>query len=108
MSAWYTPIKVQLSRAHMLTNYLIQIWTTVYKCGLTVWTDHAALTWLQNFKSLEGQLAQWLETLQDYQFNIVHRPGAGTIMQTRCHHYHAENHICLPNFCDIRLKLHWW
>jgi len=39
-------------------------------------TDHAAaLTRLQKFKSPEGQLARWLETLQDYQFNIVHRPG---------------------------------
>lgn len=26
-------------------------------------TDHGALTWLQNFKSLEGQLARWLEKL---------------------------------------------
>ena len=34
-----------------------------------------ALTWLQNFKSPEGQLARWLEKLQEYQFTIVHRPG---------------------------------
>ena len=38
-------------------------------------TDHGALTWLQNFKSPEGQLARWLEKLQEYQFTIVHRPG---------------------------------
>ena len=41
----------------------------------TIRTDHGALTWLQNFKSPEGQLARWLENLQGYQFTIVHRPG---------------------------------
>ena len=35
-------------------------------------TDHGALTWLQNFKSPEGQLAKWLEKLQEYQFTIDH------------------------------------
>ena len=29
----------------------------------------------KNFKSPEGQLARWLEKLQEYQFTIVHRPG---------------------------------
>ena len=41
----------------------------------TVRTDHGALTWLQNFRSPEGQLARWLEKLQAFQFTIVHRPG---------------------------------
>ena len=38
-------------------------------------TDHGAMTWLQNFKSPEGQFARWLEKLQEYQFTIVHQPG---------------------------------
>lgn len=38
-------------------------------------TDHASLTWLLNFKEPEGQLARWLETLQDYDFEIRHRSG---------------------------------
>lgn len=38
-------------------------------------TDHASLTWLLNFKEPEGQLARWLEALQDYNFQIVHRAG---------------------------------
>ena len=56
--------------------------------NFTVRTDHAALTWLQNFKSPEGQLARWLETLQDYQFDIVHRPG--------CRHNNADALSRLP------------
>ena len=38
-------------------------------------TDHAALRWLLNFKDLEGQMARWLERLQMYDFEIVHRKG---------------------------------
>ena len=41
----------------------------------TIRTDHSTLTWLQNFKQPEGQLARWLEKLQEFQFTIVHRPG---------------------------------
>ena len=38
-------------------------------------TDHGSLTWLSNFKEPEGQLARWLERLQEYDFSITHRPG---------------------------------
>ena len=38
-------------------------------------TDHAALTWLQQFKHPEGQLARWLEQLQEFEFQTEHRPG---------------------------------
>ena len=38
-------------------------------------TDHAALRWLQEFKQPEGQLARWLEQLQEFDFQTEHRPG---------------------------------
>ena len=38
-------------------------------------TDHAALRWLRSFKEPEGQIARWLETLDSYNFTLVHRPG---------------------------------
>ena len=41
----------------------------------TVRTDHGSLTWLRNFKEPEGQLARWLEKLQEFDFQIIHRPG---------------------------------
>ena len=37
-------------------------------------TDHGSLAWLWNFKKPEGQLAHWLERLQEYNFKICHRP----------------------------------
>ena len=38
-------------------------------------TDHGSLTWLRNFKNPENQLARWLERMQEYDFDIVYRPG---------------------------------
>ena len=47
----------------------------LYGRKFTLRTDHASLKWLMNFKEPEGQLARWLERLQQYDFIIVHRPG---------------------------------
>jgi len=38
-------------------------------------TDHAALKWLPGMKQPEGQVARWLEKLQQYNFNIKQRFG---------------------------------
>ena len=43
--------------------------------NFTLRTDHGSLTWLSNFRQPEGQLARWIEKLQEYNFSIVHRPG---------------------------------
>jgi len=39
-----------------------------------IYTDHGALTWIQNFKEPDGQLAWWLEKFQEFQFTIIHQP----------------------------------
>lgn len=38
-------------------------------------TDHSALKWMMSFKEPEGQLARWLDTLSEYDFEIRHRAG---------------------------------
>ena len=38
-------------------------------------TDHAALTWLRRTPDPIGQNARWLEQMEEYDFQIVHRPG---------------------------------
>ena len=42
----------------------------------TLRTDHNSLVWVRNFKEPEGQLARWLQKLEEYNFTIVHRRGA--------------------------------
>ncbi|GFT01995.1 retrovirus-related Pol polyprotein from transposon 17.6 [Trichonephila clavipes] len=39
-------------------------------------TDHASLTWLLNFKNSEGQIARWIQRLQEYDVEIRHRKGS--------------------------------
>ena len=38
-------------------------------------TDHHSLTWLFNFRRVEGQLARWLEALSQFAITIEHRAG---------------------------------
>ena len=60
-------------------------------------TDHGSLTWLSNFKEPEGQLARWLERLQEYNFTIAHRPGkkhqnADSLSRRPCTQCGRESH----------------
>lgn len=41
----------------------------------TVVTDHSALQWLHKMKDPHGRLARWAMKLQQFSFDIVHRPG---------------------------------
>ena len=41
----------------------------------TLVTDHQPLQWLFSRSDLTGQSARWVLLLQEYEFNIVHRPG---------------------------------
>jgi len=43
--------------------------------NFTIRTDHAALTWLRRTPEPIGQNARWLEQMEEYDFQIVHRPG---------------------------------
>ena len=37
--------------------------------------DHAALLYLVSKQSLTGKLARWMLLLQEFEFDIYHRPG---------------------------------
>ncbi|GFV89409.1 retrovirus-related Pol polyprotein from transposon 412 [Trichonephila clavipes] len=39
-------------------------------------TDHASLTWLMNFRNTQGQVARWIQRLNEYYFDIRHRKGS--------------------------------
>ncbi|KXZ57050.1 hypothetical protein GPECTOR_5000g1276 [Gonium pectorale] len=41
----------------------------------TLVTDHAPLLWLMENENLTGQYARWALIMQDYCFDVMHRPG---------------------------------
>ena len=47
----------------------------LYGRQFKVRTDHSSLRWLRNFKEPEGQLARWLQVIDEYHFEIIHRAG---------------------------------
>ena len=49
--------------------------TYLYGNLFLVRTDHASLQWLLSFKNPEGQMARWLQKLQQYNFDVEHRAG---------------------------------
>ncbi len=64
----------------------------------TLRTDHGSLTWLRNFRDPEGQLARWLEILQEFDFTIIHRHGskhtnADALSRIQCRQCGRETHI---------------
>ena len=63
-------------------------------------TDHSALQWLMNFQNVQGQLARWLQKLQQYDFDVIHRAGKK--------HQNADalsRRPCLPSGCRFCQKL---
>ena len=41
----------------------------------TVHTDHNALKWLMSIQDPSGRLARWSMLIQNFDFDIIHRPG---------------------------------
>ena len=66
-------------------------------------TDHASLTWLMSFKQPEGQVARWLEVLQEYDFDIQHWAGrqhsnADSLSRRPCSAVDCRH--CIPRAMD--------
>ena len=53
----------------------IQFCSYLRGAKFTLRTDHKSLVWLHRFKDMEGMMARWLHTLQQFQFSIIHRAG---------------------------------
>jgi hypothetical protein len=38
-------------------------------------TDNAAVSWMKNLKNPSGQTARWLQEIENYDLDVIHRPG---------------------------------
>ena len=48
----------------------------LYGQKFTLRTDHESLRWMTNIKEPRGQVARWLEAIQEFSFTTLHRRGA--------------------------------
>ena len=69
----YSVIRQELLAAVTFINYFRQFLLGQH---FVLCTDHGSLQWLHSLKEPEGQLARWLESLQEYDFYIQHRKGS--------------------------------
>ncbi len=64
---------------------LATVWAIAhFKCYLfgtqfTLINDHQLLKWLMESGKLMGKLARWVLILQEYDFQVVHRPGVANL-----------------------------
>lgn len=48
--------------------------------SVTVVTDHNSLRWLMTRPTPSGRLARWCLRLQDFDFEVIHRPGSANLV----------------------------
>jgi hypothetical protein len=71
----------------------------LYGRKFTLRTDHGSLRWLASFKQPEGQVARWIEFLNTFDMEIVHRPGVK--------HQNADAMSCYPASCSATYVQGW-
>lgn len=63
-----------------------------------IWTDHRNLQYFRKPQKLNYRQARWVITLQDYDFQLSHRPGAlmtkADLLSRRADHYQGEDDNC--------------
>ena len=72
----------------------------------TIRTDHSALQWLRRTPEPIGQQARWLEILEEFNFEILHRPGrhhgnADSLSRRPCRQCQMET----AEVCAIRSRV---
>ena len=56
----------------------------VFSKPFTLITDHAPLKWIMTTTKLAGKLARWALLFQEYEFEVIHRPGVANSNADGC------------------------
>jgi transposase InsO family protein len=72
----------------------------IYGRKFTLFTDHSALTALFTVKKLSYVLQDWLDTLLQYSFDVVHRPGVQMVLPDTLSRLLCETHSSSNNVAD--------
>ena len=83
MSVWCRMLLSRSERKYCATcrEMLALVWAVhifrpcLYGKRFTLRTDHNCLKWLHNIKEPEGQVARWLESLAEFDYEVVQHPG---------------------------------
>jgi hypothetical protein len=64
-------------------------------------TDNSAVSWMKTLKNPKGQMARWLQEMEHYQMEVIHRPGT--------QHQNADSLSRIPcanseNPCKVCIK----
>ena len=89
-----TTYRELLAIVEMIKHFRHYLWGRHFRLR----TDHGSLRWLRSYKDAEGMLARWLAKLQQYDFDIEHRPGVRHVNAdslSRCHS--CKNEYCPGN-----------
>ena len=70
----------------------------------TVRTDHAALSWLRRTPDPIGQQGRWLERMEEYDFNVVHRAGKQHSNADAMSRHPCTKNCCRPRYPEARLS----
>ena len=71
-----------------------------------IFTDHAALKWLNNVKQSTGRLARWAVLLQGYQYEINYKPGKkNEVADALSRRPYPKTPDSLPEPADVILQL---
>ena len=69
----------------------------VWGSTFTVETDHNALTFMFTQKKINSTIANWLETLLDFDFDVVHCPGIQHVLPDRISRFYDHDN---PSILD--------
>ncbi|KAG1412531.1 hypothetical protein G6F58_007964 [Rhizopus delemar] len=72
----------QLLKRELLAIVFALKWFHPFLWGnpFTLYTDHKALTYIHTQPVANSMMIQWLDTILDYDFKIIHRPGIQNVL----------------------------